>query len=102
MENDSRKKLEKTLGLNAEQIELSKPAEREIEKMYRKNKNGFERVSKAISQIYSNPQQGEHLSNLMSGYMSKHAGKYVIIFKPIKDGLYIDKIDRHDSAYGLR
>ncbi len=102
MEIDFRKKLEETLGLKTEKLDLSKTVEKEIERMYRKNKEEFERIGKAISQIYLNPEQGEHLSNMMSGYTSKHSGKYVIIFKTMQGKVYIDNIDRHDSAYGLR
>ena len=94
--------LEELLSSKNKKVRLTDTAVKEIYTMYKKDRNYFNRVSNAISKICENPEHGEHLSNYLSGYTSKHVGSKVIIFSYENGYVCINNIDKHDNAYGIK
>ena len=97
-----KEKLESLLGIENGNIKLGDLAAKEIYTMYKKDRNYFERVKKSISKIACNPNHCEKLSYARTGYISKHVGSKVIIFRYNDGNVYIENIDQHDKAYGLK
>ncbi|MCL4396845.1 hypothetical protein M1494_00670 [Candidatus Parvarchaeota archaeon] len=102
MDFNKKTELEKILSNGYTALNLNENTANEIYKMYRKDGNYFYRVKKAIERICCNPEQSEKLTGRLKGYRSKHVGSKVIIFRYDKnDGVYIENLDEHDSAYGI-
>lgn len=102
MDFQKRQELEMILSNGNTPLRINDDTASEIYRMYNKDGNYFNRVKKAVERICYNPEQSEKLTGRLKGYRSKHVGSKVIIFSyDRQEGVYIKKIDEHDSAYGI-
>jgi mRNA interferase RelE/StbE len=62
-------------------IELSKPAEKEIDKIYNSDRNLYQRFINAFVDIASDPSQGKLLHGQLKGLSSYRVGSYRIIYE---------------------
>ncbi|MGC8533813.1 MAG: type II toxin-antitoxin system RelE family toxin [Candidatus Parvarchaeum sp.] len=101
MNFQKRQELESILSNGYTPLRLNDESASEIYRMYRKDRNYFNRVKKAIERICCYPEQAEKLTGRLKGYCSKHVGSKVIIYKHENEGVYITKLDEHDLAYKI-
>lgn len=103
MNFQKKEELEKILSNGYMPISMNENTANEIYRMYHKDANYFNRVKKAIDRICCNPEQSEKLTGIFKGYRSKHVGSKVIIFRYDKNnGIYIENLDEHDTAYKIK
>jgi mRNA interferase RelE/StbE len=74
-------------------IELSKLAEKEIEKIYNSDRNLYRRFINAFGDIANDPSQGKLLHGKLQGLLSYRIGSYHIIYETFHQKLLVIILD---------
>ncbi|MBU4477703.1 MAG: type II toxin-antitoxin system RelE/ParE family toxin [Candidatus Omnitrophica bacterium] len=74
-------------------IELSKPAEKSIEKIYKSDRNLYRRFINAFQDIAKDPSQGKLLHGKLKGLSSYRMGSYRIIYETYHNKLLVIILD---------
>lgn len=74
-------------------IELTKVAEKELNKLFQKNKRLYKRVDAALDAIAKNPDDGKPLKHILKGNYSYRVGEYRIIYQVRRKQLVVIIID---------
>lgn len=74
-------------------IELTRAAEKELAKLYKRNKRFFKRINAALDAIAKDPYEGKSLKQTLKGCYSYRVGEYRIIYKIRKKQLIVVTID---------
>jgi len=74
-------------------IELSKPAEKTIKKIYKSDKNLYHSFIRAFEDIAKDPSQGKLLHGKLKGLSSYRMGNYRIIYETYHNKLLVTILD---------
>lgn len=74
-------------------IELSKPAAKELEKVFRSDRKLYARFLDAFDAIAKEPQLGKPLQGKLKGLMSHRMGSYRILYETRQDRLLVIVVD---------
>ena len=75
--------------------------QKELQKLFEKDKVRYNHVKKRLEILSDNPQIGKPLRNILKGKWRIHIGSFVIIYEIDKENSSIILLDfeHHDNAY---
>jgi len=75
--------------------------QKELQKLFEKDKVRYNHVKKRLKILSGNPQIGKPLRNILKGKWRIHIGSFVIIYEIDKENSSIILLDfeHHDNAY---
>ncbi|MBU1199894.1 MAG: type II toxin-antitoxin system RelE/ParE family toxin [Nanoarchaeota archaeon] len=73
--------------------------EKQLKKLKKKDKVLFERLTKKLKEVKTNPEHYKPLKNVLKGNRRAHLNPFIIIFD-VKDNLItVHYVKHHDDAY---
>lgn len=78
---------------------FSKEFERQLGKLKKKDKATFERLTKKIKQILTEPNRFKHLGNVLKGEQRIHIRPFVLRFNVKENKVYFITFKHHDKVY---
>jgi YafQ family addiction module toxin component len=73
--------------------------EKQLEKIKKKDRVLFERLTKKIKEMRQNPEHYKPLKNVLKGCQRAHLDPFVIVFETQQDRIIFHYIKHHDKAY---
>ena len=81
------------------QIKFTPFFEKQLKKLKKKDKVLFERLTKKLKEVKTNPEHYKPLKNVLKGNRRAHLNPFIIIFD-VKDNLItVHYVKHHDDAY---
>ena len=83
----------------AHRIRFTPLFEKQLKKLKKKDKVLFERLTKKLKEIRSNPEHYKPLKNVLKGNRRAHIDPFIIIFEIEDDLITVHYVKHHDDAY---
>lgn len=81
------------------QIKFTPFFEKQLQKIKKKDKVLFDRLSKKLKEIRQNPEHYKPLKNILKGTRRAHFDPFIIIFGIEADLITVHYVKHHDEAY---
>jgi mRNA-degrading endonuclease RelE of RelBE toxin-antitoxin system len=85
----------------AYRVSLSDNLERDLHKLYKKDRALYDRIEKRVDQLKENPHISKPLGNVLKYSWRVHVGHFVLMYTIDENNKVVEfyKIEHHDKAY---
>ena len=81
------------------QIKFTPFFEKQLQKIKKKDRVLFDRLSKKLKEIRQNPEHYKPLKNILKGTRRAHLDPFIVIFGIEEDLITVHYVKHHDEAY---